>query len=241
MQPLVDVVDTELQVISKQDIKRIFGNAKEISELSNQMRAALRGCLDEFEAKQRKESSEETSVQATIKDLERLTVNRRSSTPVSISTSSPAIAATPKISKILLYYLPHLSLYIPYITSFPSIPSILTTLFQTNPSFTHFILTQESHPLCSNLKLSHWLLTIVQRIPRWTMLIDSLGKVMDDKMERDKLKEAWALAGKITENINTRLREQTDMLTLVNLQKAFYGLPRALVTPARRLIKKGEL
>jgi hypothetical protein len=41
-------------------------------------------------------------------------------------------------------------------------------------------------------------------------------------------------------NINTRLKEQTAMLTLVNLQKAFSGLSKPLVAPARRLVKKGQ-
>jgi hypothetical protein len=73
------------------------------------------------------------------------------------------------------------------------------------------------------------------------MLIDSLIRATDDLVEKQALKRALEMSETVTRNINTRLKDQTAAATLVNLQKAFSGLTRPLVAPARRLMKKGKL
>jgi hypothetical protein len=156
------------------------------------------------------------------------------------STTDDKQTRVPRVSSVLLDFLPYLSLYYPYITVFPTLPSTLSDLYANNPKLAALIKKQERDPRCKRLALSHWLLTVVQRIPRWTILIDSLEKVTDDVREKEALGRAREMSEKMAENINSRLKEQTQVLTLVNLQKAFEGLRKPLVTPARRLIKKGK-
>ena len=41
----------------------------------------------------------------------------------------------------------------------------------TSPAFSNFIHTQEADPRCGKLGLRDWLLTIVQRCPRYLLLL----------------------------------------------------------------------
>ena len=80
----------------------------------------------------------------------------------------------PHLSPVLLSHFPYLSLYTPFVTSFSVSSTALTTLIITNAAFSAFITRQESDPRCGKLKLRDWLLTIVQRCPRYLLLLKDL-------------------------------------------------------------------
>lgn len=230
--------------MAPRQIKQVFGNIREIEALSTQIIEALKesiGDITSMDLGTGLESESRTRTRVgqlqTTQDRTQQTLTRSTSAP---ALFRPELATTPKIANVLLSHLPYLSLYYPYITAFPSVPSVLGDLCTQNPRFRSFLRKQEQDSRCKRLGLSHWLLTVVQRIPRWTILIESLIKVTDDASEKEGLLRARAMAERVAENINTRLKEQTSMLTLVNLQKAFSGLSKPLVAPARRLVKKGK-
>jgi FYVE/RhoGEF/PH domain-containing protein 5/6 len=50
----------------------------------------------------------------------------------------------------------------------------LTTFINTNGAFSAFVARQEADPRCGKLKLRDWLLTIVQRCPRYLLLLKDL-------------------------------------------------------------------
>lgn len=255
MDPLTKEVEDGTEVVALRYIKQLFGNIREIEALSAQTISSLKESIGD---KQNIEDGSVIDHETSLDEGSRLrtrvgqlqghlprgrigrigqTLTRSSSAP---ALFQPGLSLAPKISNVLLSHLPYLSLYYPYITAFPSIPSTLNDLCVQNPRFKSFLHAQEQDPRCKRLGLSHWLLTVVQRIPRWTILIENLIKVTDDPQEKQGLIRAHAMAEKVADNINTRLKEQTAMLTLVNLQKAFSGLSKPLVAPARRLVKKGE-
>ena len=105
------------------------------------------------------------------------------------STSSSAlllsfVQPTPPLSPLLLSHFPYLSLYNPFVTAFPSTISALNdltippTATRPNPlydaRFADFLATQEADPRCGKLKLRDWLLTVVQRCPRYLLLLKDL-------------------------------------------------------------------
>lgn len=95
--------------------------------------------------------------------------------------------------RILVSHFPYLSMYNPFVTTFPSSLSLLTTLSTPPPSllqsafprpnatspttraydpaFATWLKTKEADPVCRRLKLRDWLLTIIQRCPRYLLLI----------------------------------------------------------------------
>lgn len=98
---------------------------------------------------------------------------------INSASSSTSSLTTPILSPILLSHFPYLSLYSPFITSFPATISSMTTLLSTNAAFSSFIAQQEADPRCGRLKLRDWLLTIVQRCPRYLLLLKDLISCTD--------------------------------------------------------------
>jgi len=127
--------------------------------------------------------------------------------PSSSSTPSSTTVATPNLSPLLLAHFPYLSLYTPFVTSFPATISALTELVtapsstrpnpQYNANFANFLSTQEADPRCGKLKLRDWLLTIVQRCPRYLLLLkDLINNTSRDDPEHAQLTAVHTLVSK---------------------------------------------
>ncbi|KIO01458.1 hypothetical protein M404DRAFT_28761 [Pisolithus tinctorius Marx 270] len=153
------------------------------------------------------------------------------------------------LSTVLLAHFPYLSLYTPFITSFPASLTFLMSLSSIsaspNPRFTAFLRTQESHPRCAHLRLSDYLLTLVQRCPRYLLLLKDLVQATDpSSTEYETLQRALGLVEKITSSLDTSLTVHAQTLSLLNLQRNTNNLPSSLsplVTPGRDLLKRGTL
>jgi FYVE/RhoGEF/PH domain-containing protein 5/6 len=123
---------------------------------------------------------------------EHLHPNVNPEAPTQLPSSSP-----PHLSPILLSHFPYLSLYTPFVTSFSASLVALTTFINTNTSFSAFIARQEADPRCGKLKLRDWLLTIVQRCPRYLLLLKDLINCTDvDDPEYSSLMSVHALVSK---------------------------------------------
>jgi len=124
-----------------------------------------------------------------------------------LKPSSDKPDAPPNISSLLLAHFPYLSLYTPFITSFSATITALTglvtppTAIRPNPhynsKFAVFLTTQEADPRCGKLKLRDWLLTIVQRCPRYLLLLkDLINNIERDDQEHAQLTAVHTLAAK---------------------------------------------
>ncbi|KAK2462258.1 hypothetical protein APHAL10511_005754 [Amanita phalloides] len=193
-------------------------------------------------------------------------------TPESANSPQPDAtqAPPPPLSSILLSHFPYLSLYTPFITAFPSILSTLVSL-TTPPSFSHpnpnyskpfsdFLVKHEAHPQCGKLKFRDWMLTIVQRCPRYLLLLKDLrgctepvdeqgseeGEEREDgEIEYNKLGRVLDLVSKITSSLNTSLQIHAQTLSLISLQRSTSNLPLSppfqFILPGRSLLKRGPL
>jgi hypothetical protein len=124
------------------------------------------------------------------------------------SSSSPSqLQPIPPLSPLLLAHFPYLSLYNPFVTAFPSTISALNDLViphtasRPNPlydaPFADFLATQEADPRCGKLKLRDWLLTVVQRCPRYLLLLkDLIGCTDKDDSEHSGLIAVHTLVSK---------------------------------------------
>ncbi|KAF8842330.1 hypothetical protein BDN67DRAFT_995642 [Paxillus ammoniavirescens] len=163
------------------------------------------------------------------------------------STPSPASHTTP-LSSLLLAHFPYLSLYTPFIMAFPTSLAFLTSLSQPstlNPAFAAFLRTQESHPACAHLRLADYLLTPVQRCPRYLLLLkDLLNSTDPEEPEWERLQEVCGLVEKITTSLNTALAAHAQTLSLISIQRNTRDLPPTLtplIAPGRQLLKRGAL
>ncbi|KAG6918175.1 hypothetical protein DXG01_016160 [Tephrocybe rancida] len=170
----------------------------------------------------------------------------------SSSTNGDLSETPPQLSPILLSHFPYLSLYNPFVTSFPTTISGLADLItppsstRANPKysagFATFLAEQESDSRCGKLKLRDWLLTIVQRCPRYLLLLkDLIGCTDEEDPEHAQLIAVHALVSKITLSLNTSLHTHAQTLALLSLQRATPNLPFQLIVPGRTLLKRGSL
>ncbi|KAG2355894.1 Dbl homology domain-containing protein [Suillus spraguei] len=148
------------------------------------------------------------------------------------------------LSALLLSHFPYLSLYTPFITAFPSSISFIS---HPPAPFATFLRTQERDPRCGQLKLADWLLSIVQRCPRYVLLLRELinveRKEKEGEGEWDRLGKVLTLVEKVTSSLNASLHAHAHTLALLALQRATIGLPPTLhfVQPGRTLIFRTPL
>ncbi|KAG5642916.1 hypothetical protein DXG03_001887 [Asterophora parasitica] len=122
----------------------------------------------------------------------------------------------------------------------PASASLANT--QYNAAFAVFLSTQEADPRCGKLKLRDWLLTIVQRCPRYLLLLkDLIGCTSQEDPEHGQLTKVHKLVSKITLSLNTSLHTHAQTLALLSLQRSTPNLPFQLIAPGRALLKRGPL
>lgn len=90
------------------------------------------------------------------------------------STSTLSDQEVPPLSPVLLSHFPYLSLYTPFVSSFPDALDSYAALLAKHHAFATFMTTQEADARCGKLKFRDWLLTIVQRCPRYLLLLKDL-------------------------------------------------------------------
>ena len=129
----------------------------------------------------------------------------------SSTSATPLNSPSPPLSPILLSHFPYLSLYSPFVTSFPATISSLTSLLLANSEFASFITRQEADSRCGNLKLRDWLLTIVQRCPRYLLLLkDLIDCTESDDPEHAQLMTVHTLVSKSESLQSIGLRKLPD-------------------------------
>lgn len=241
--PIITSLDTSEPLLNRSALTSIFSNFIDIWNLHRSFLSSLTSLLDPLRSQP------------------------PSPTPsTSISGDNP-----PELSPLLLSHFPYLSLYTPFVTAFPSTISALNELItppsttrpnlQYNQRFATFLITQEADPRCGKLKLRDWLLTIVQRCPRYLLLLkDLINSTNRENPEHAQLTAVHALVSKseylimfqgilcfdaypcqVTLSLNTSLHTHAQTMTLLALQRATPNLPFQLVSPGRTLLKRGSL
>jgi FYVE/RhoGEF/PH domain-containing protein 5/6 len=115
----------------------------------------------------------------------------------SLSAMLEPAGAPPPLSPLLLAHFPYLSLYSPFVTAFPGAMASLGQLQATRPAFAAYVARQEADERCGSLKLRDWLLTIVQRCPRYLLLLkDLIGCTDSEDAEHASLTAVHSLVSK---------------------------------------------
>ncbi|PPQ97548.1 hypothetical protein CVT26_002333 [Gymnopilus dilepis] len=236
--PIIASLDTSEPLLDRSALTAIFSNFIDIWNLHRSFLAALTSLL---------ESTSNAQDPSTLSSLTKSSAERNSNINSNAKLSPP-----PNLSPLLLAHFPYLSLYTPFITSFPSTISSLNALItpptalrpnaQYNQHFASFISIQESDPACRKLKLRDWLLTIVQRCPRYLLLLkDLIGCTSKEDPEYGQLTAVHTLVSKITSSLNTSLHTHSQTLALLAIQKSTPNLPFQLISPGRTFLKRGTL
>ncbi|KAI8981319.1 hypothetical protein BD414DRAFT_492311 [Trametes punicea] len=158
------------------------------------------------------------------------------------SASSRSLEHPPPLSPVLLAHFPYLSLYTPFVSSFSDALASYASLLKSNAAFATFIAQQEADPRCGKLKFRDWLLTIVQRCPRYLLLLKDMIECTDpEDPEYTSLTAVHTLVSKITMSLNTSLHTHAQTLALLALQRNTVNLPFQLIAPGRTFLKRASL
>ncbi|KAK6973131.1 rho guanine nucleotide exchange factor 39 [Biomphalaria glabrata] len=137
---------------------------------------------------------------------------------------------------------PFLKLYSTYANNHQSALNALQEWQNKSPDFAAFISRQEDRPEVMGLKVNALLITPVQRIPRYKLLLeDLLSSTSDDHHDYKDLSDAANKIAEIAAHINECLRQNENFLKTLTIQKSFDSSAPKLLMPGRFFIKEGPL
>ncbi|KAL6261843.1 hypothetical protein P5V15_006930 [Pogonomyrmex californicus] len=135
---------------------------------------------------------------------------------------------------------PFFKLYSIYAYDYVQMLNLLQTNQENDPDFKKFIFDQETRPEVGR-KLSSLLITPVQRVPRYQLLVkEVLLHTPYEHKEYKHLQTCLVEIEKSAKHINTLIAQNEETQKLLNLQKCIVTSIN-LVKPGRILIKQGSL
>ncbi|TIB39586.1 hypothetical protein E3P86_01066 [Wallemia ichthyophaga] len=158
--------------------------------------------------------------------------------------------ASIQLAPSLLNLVPFLKLYTPFIRNFENSQQQLNKLQRAKPEFGSFIRnaqytivdTGQGGFEWTRLGLNSKLLAIVQRVPRYKLLISQILKYTDEaKEEFVNLQRALRLVSDVANTFETHIAQYQHTMSLLTLQKSIFGVPFPIVAPGRTHIKSGWL
>ncbi len=146
-----------------------------------------------------------------------------------------------RIGKVFLELAPYLKFYSTYANDFQSAVKLVEYWTEKNKAFRTLVANQESRPEVQN-KLNALLITPIQRIPRYKLLLEDVIKNTPEcHPDKHSLKEALEQIDAVAWHINEQLRDHENSMKMVDIQKSLSGGFPKIIAPGRKLLKQGNL
>jgi len=108
------------------------------------------------------------------------------------------------------------------------------------PKFSKLVKEFEKQPRCQNLKLKHFMLKPVQRLPQYKLLLEDYLKHLDtDSADFDDTTLALKIVSDAAEHANDTVKQGDKFQTMLKLQSRLGDWE--FIRPGRELLKEGEL
>ncbi|XP_026277947.2 FYVE, RhoGEF and PH domain-containing protein 4 [Frankliniella occidentalis] len=147
----------------------------------------------------------------------------------------------PRIGDIMKTSAPFLKLYSEYVKNFDSAMSLINAMQAKNARFAAIMHEIHQMPECGNLTLTHHMLSPIQRIPRYELLLkDYLKKLSDDSNDRGDTEKALHLVSLAANHANEAMKKISQFQQLLEIQENISGAVD-LVSPTRELLKEGKV
>jgi len=146
------------------------------------------------------------------------------------------------IGDIFVRMTDYMSCYSSYINNYNNSLGTITEQKKSNSAFVQFLKGVESDPDVRNQELESFVITPVQQLPRYVMLLsDLLKNTAEDHADYPTLLTAVEKLRKLTTFVNEQKREVEDASAIVNIQQNIRGKFPSLLVPYRRFLKEGYL
>ena len=114
----------------------------------------------------------------------------------------------PKIADVIVKKGPFLKLYTTYIREFSAVNYHFEECCQKFPKFSKLVKDFEKRECCRNLKLQHFMLKPVQRLPQYKLLLeDYLRHLPHDSLDFDDTTIALRIVSDAAEHANNTIRQ----------------------------------
>ncbi|ELP86490.1 guanine nucleotide exchange factor, putative [Entamoeba invadens IP1] len=145
-----------------------------------------------------------------------------------------------RFGKTILTFTPYLKLYSQYCQIFPQISDLTVTLKAPHPFSIFFKTQMKSAPQhLQRFDLGSLLITPIQRLPRYRLLLKDLLKHLSDKdLDFPDVKKSLEEIEKVTLFVNTQSKKQENNEKVVQLQTNVRYLPPTLLLlqPGREMV-----
>ncbi|PWN87198.1 hypothetical protein FA10DRAFT_281949 [Acaromyces ingoldii] len=229
-------------LLSRKALGEIFANFADILHLSQELLARLeermgRGCRSDEEEREIDNAAE------TDKDDEPSQGKSARTRP-----PPPWDPERDRLGDVLVPVVPFLKMYSLYVKNFSSALQRIEAERRTNDAFARWLRDTERAAWASRdafgfgLGFQAHLLTVVQRIPRYRMLVSDLVKATPaDHADRADLAKALDVVEHVAAYIDDNIRQHEVVVAMLGIQRSLAGLPEPLVVPGRSLLRRATL
>jgi len=124
-----------------------------------------------------------------------------------------------KVGSLFIKSVPMFKIYIQYVNNYNNAVNLLTEA-KKRKAFRKFLGDALSTPIVTLATLEDYLITPVQRIPRYSLLLNELKKCTDQNHpDYQDILKSYEKMGEITEIINEKKREVESVSRLISLQE----------------------
>ena len=118
-----------------------------------------------------------------------------------------------KISDIIVMKGPYLKLYTTYVSNYSSMTTHFEGCCEKFPKFKKLVKEFEKFPQCRNLKLTHYLLKPIQRLPQYKLLLEDYLKYLDvSSSDYDDTTTALGIVTEAAEHANETIKQMVRYL-----------------------------
>lgn len=145
------------------------------------------------------------------------------------------------LGPVLMEHLPKFDLYGKYCAQYYSIQRILTRILALPGKFSRVRKNAEESGLLQNRTLGSYLISPIQRVPRYQMLLGELLKCTPAAhADYPHIQESLRIVMEVGKAINESVRIQENHELIMKLESTFDSSPH-FSSPTRELIRHGEL
>jgi len=146
-----------------------------------------------------------------------------------------------RIGDIMVKNAPFLKMYTEYVKNFDTAMNTINTLYAKNSKFAAIVEEIHSMVECESLTLQHHMLSPIQRIPRYEMLLkDYIQKLPEDSPDRQDSESALLQVSQAAAHANDSMKRIEQFKKLLEVQESIGG-GIDLVSPTREVIKEGRM
>lgn len=149
--------------------------------------------------------------------------------------------SNPRIGDIMKNFAPFLKMYTEYVKNFDYAMNLIQSLQTKVTRFAAIIDEIQKLDECAKLSLPHHMLSPIQRLPRYELLLkDYLKNLTEENADYKDTKKALELVSTAANHTNDAMKKIDKFKKLLEIQESIYDTTD-LVSATRELIKEGRI